>query len=151
MRTWEIEAREMIRDLVARYNAFGDGGRWDELLSLFNDTSELTVQGVGTFAGHAAMRALFTQAAAGAKEGEAPNRIWHHTSTHVIDFESQDSARGSCYYAVLGEAGLDHWGRYRDRYRRTDSSWLFSERQVSVNGRTPGGWADRNLSRMASS
>lgn len=151
MQTWEIEAREMIRDLVARYNAFGDRGRWDDLLSLFEGTSKLTVPGMGIFIGHEAMRTLFTGATGGAKEGEAPSRIWHHTSTHVIDFESQDSARGSCYYAVLDEAGLDHWGRYRDRYLRKDSSWLFSERQVSVDGRTPGGWADRNLSRMASS
>ena len=32
---WELEARESIRDIVARYNANGDSGRFDEVMVLF--------------------------------------------------------------------------------------------------------------------
>ena len=35
METWETAAREEIRELVARYTHWGDGGRIDELASLF--------------------------------------------------------------------------------------------------------------------
>ncbi|MET0627555.1 MAG: nuclear transport factor 2 family protein [Acidimicrobiia bacterium] len=32
---WELSAREEIRDLVARYNANGDTGRFPQVLELF--------------------------------------------------------------------------------------------------------------------
>ena len=35
MELWEIDAREQIRDLVARYNANGDSGRFAPMLALF--------------------------------------------------------------------------------------------------------------------
>ena len=35
MELWELVARESIRDLVARYNANGDSGRFDQVLELF--------------------------------------------------------------------------------------------------------------------
>jgi hypothetical protein len=38
-------------------------------------------------------------------------------------------------------AGLDHWGRYTDRFVRVDGTWLFAQRSVRVDGATPGGWA----------
>lgn len=145
MQAWELAAREAIRDLVARYNAFGDRGQWDSLLELFTEDAELQVRELGSFAGQAALRRLFTGAASGGSEEAAPSRIWHHTSTLVIDLEGRENARGACYYAVLGEAGLDHWGRYRDAYRRVGSAWRFAHRSVTVDGRVPGGWAERNL------
>ncbi len=37
MELWELVARESIRDLVARYNANGDAGRFDQVLALFAD------------------------------------------------------------------------------------------------------------------
>ena len=35
MELWELTARESIRDLVARYNANADTGRFDQVLELF--------------------------------------------------------------------------------------------------------------------
>ncbi len=37
--------------------------------------------------------------------------------------------------------GLDHWGRYTDRFERVDERWLFAHRAVRVDGATPDGWA----------
>ena len=34
MEMWELLARESIRDLVARYNANGDSGRFDPVLNI---------------------------------------------------------------------------------------------------------------------
>ena len=54
-------------------------------------------------------------------------------------------ADGRCYFSVLTPGGLDHWGRYRDRYRAVDGRWLFEERRIRVDAMVPGGWAERNL------
>jgi hypothetical protein len=44
------------------------------------------------------------------------------------------------------EHGVDHWGRYRDRFvpdrdNPSDDRWLFAYRYVKTDGTVPGGWA----------
>ena len=39
--TWELTAREQIRDLVAAYAHLADGGRFDALVALFADDGVL--------------------------------------------------------------------------------------------------------------
>ena len=39
---------------------------------------------------------------------------------------------------AVTERGPDHWGHYRDRLVRRDGRWLFAERHVRVDGRSPG-------------
>jgi len=136
--SWEWIARESIRDLVARYNANGDSGRFDPMLELFTDEAVLEVEG-RNLEGRAAIRSFFEGVAAG--DGPRVRLLRHFTATLQIDLENRSSARGRCYYQVLTEAGLDHWGRYVDRYRCEDGRWLFCHRSVSVDGVTPGGWA----------
>ena len=140
MEPWELAARESIRDLVARYNANGDSGRFDAMLELFAEDAVLEVP-ERTLQGRAAIRGFFEDVAAG--EGGLPRvRVLRHfTATLQIDLESEGEARGRCYYQVLTEAGLDHWGRYVDRYRGEGGRWLFAHRVVSVDGAIPGGWA----------
>jgi len=147
METVAAQAREAIRDLVARYNAYGDTGRFDELLELFTVEAWVEIPERGRYEGRNELRKLFTGAAQSASPGAKPERIAHHVSGLVVDLDTDDptSAKGSCYYAVLGQIGLDHWGRYRDIYRIEDRAWRFASRRVTVDGRVPGGWADRNL------
>jgi len=45
----------------------------------------------------------------------------------------------------LTPQGLDHWGRYHNRYAATDGGWRFTARSVRVNGMVDGGWAQQNL------
>jgi hypothetical protein len=159
---WELKAREQIRDLVARYNAYGDSGRFDEVLALFAKDATVEVKGYRTYCGREEIRELFT-GAAGAKRRDrspasptstptpspTPTPIWHHTSTLVIDLEDRALARGRCYFAVLTKAGLDHWGRYRDQYRAVEGGWLFAERRIRVDAMVPEGWADRNIGSLS--
>jgi uncharacterized protein (TIGR02246 family) len=144
----ELAAREEIRDLVARYNALGDSGRIEALAELFAEDAELEIEG-RAHAGRAAIRALFERAAEEARVGGAVRRLRHFTSTHAIDLLSEDRARGRCYYLVLTEAGLDHWGRYTDAYRVEAGRWRFTRRAVTVDGLVPGGWAERARARVA--
>jgi len=147
---WERAAREEIRELAARYNQAGDSGRFAEMLALFAEDARLDIEAAGppparpggSYRGRREIRALLEESAQA--EG-APQRLRHFTASHQIDFESPLRARGRAYFLVLTAQGLDHWGLYRDEYRRTapNAPWRFARRQVRVEGRTPGGWAAR--------
>ena len=126
---------EAIHDVLARYNFYGDSGRIDELLQLFADDAVL-VTDQATYDGRMQIRGLFESVV-----GPAPAQIRHFTATHVIDVDG-DRATARCYFQVLTARGLDHWGRYRDELTRVDGQWLFTRREVRVDGMTPGGWAD---------
>lgn len=139
MEPFELEARESIRDLVARYNANGDSGRFDAVLALFAEDATLELAD-GTHRGKAAIRAVFEGAAQRTGAGGAARFIRHFTATHQIDVLSEREARGRCYFAVLTDRGLDHWGRYVDEYRHCDGRWLFQRRKVTVDAAVLGGW-----------
>jgi uncharacterized protein (TIGR02246 family) len=152
MEPWELAARESIRDLVARYNASGDSGRFDETLALFTSDACVTILPDERYRGREEIRTLLTGAAkrTRASTGHAPVQrvrlIRHFTATHQIDIESRATAVGRCYYAVLTNVGLDHWGRYVDRYVCDEEQWRFSERTISIDGAVPGGWGERAVS-----
>lgn len=143
----EAAAREAIRDLVARYSALGDSGRLDALAELFCADAELEVEG-RVHRGRPELRELFERAAGEARAGAGIRLLRHHVSTHTIDLLAEDRARGRCYYLVLTEVGLDHWGRYADAYRAQGGIWRFERRAVTVDGATPGGWAERTRTRL---
>jgi ketosteroid isomerase-like protein len=141
LEAWELEAREAIRDLVARYNANGDAGRIAQMMQLFADDAVLSV-GERTHRGAAEIREMFERAAADTR-GRSGGLVRHFTATHQIDLIDPARARGRCYFQTLTEAGLDHWGRYLDEYARAGDRWLFAAREVRVDGRAPGSWAER--------
>jgi hypothetical protein len=142
MEPFELAAREGIRDLVARYNANGDAGRFDAMLALFAEDATLELPD-GVQQGKSAIRTLFEGVAkrTGGGAGQSARFIRHFTATHQIDVVSENEARGRCYFAVLTERGLDHWGRYVDEYRRVGGRWLFERRKVTVDAAVPGAWA----------
>ena len=137
----ELAAREAIRDLIARYNGYGDSGRLDELLALFTPDAVVVTDGT-TYDGRDAIRGLFRTAA-----GPTPSRIRHFTSTLRIDVAAPDRATARCYFEVLTDAGLDHWGSYRDEIVHADGAWRFARREVRVDGMAPGGWAEARRGR----
>jgi ketosteroid isomerase-like protein len=135
-----VPAREAIRDLIARYNLYGDSGRIDEMLELFLDDAVMAVDRT-TYQGRRGIRELMETSV-----GPAPQRVRHFTSTHVIDVAG-DTATARCYFQVLTEQGLDHWGRYRDELRRVDGHWRFVRRDVRVDGMIADGWAAQATAR----
>lgn len=145
MEPWELVARESVRDLVARYNANGDSGRFDPLLELFAEDAVMELPN-GRHEGKPAIRAMFKSVAEGTGEGgEARARfIRHFTATLQIDVQDEQNASSRCYYAVLTDQGLDHWGRYIDRYRHIDGRWRFIHRKVTLDAGVEGGWGDND-------
>lgn len=135
METWELAAREQIRELIARYNQYGDGGRYDQLVALFAPDGILQTDDE-TVAGAANLRRFFTRVA-----GPTPSYVRHFTATLQIDVASPTAARARSYYQVLTADGLDHWGRYADELAALDGSWMFARRRVRLDGMRPDGWA----------
>jgi SnoaL-like domain len=143
----DLLAREGIRDLVARYNSYSDTGRFEPLWELFAEDAVMETGDAGTeltvYPGREGIKRIFL----GAKErvNEQLDRpqstyIRHFTATHQIDLVDADNATGRCYFAVIIDNGLDHWGRYVDRYVRIDDSWKFAHRRVTIDGRNPDSW-----------
>ncbi|MFZ9083735.1 MAG: nuclear transport factor 2 family protein [Ilumatobacteraceae bacterium] len=132
-------AREQIRDLVARYNANGDTGRFAQVRALFADDAVMRIEPDQEFAGIEAIMTIFTGATSDTASSNLTH-VRHFTSTHQIDFDDASHATGRLYFAVLTDVGLDHWGRYVDRYVRSANGWLFAHRSVSVDG-----WAQNSL------
>lgn len=149
MEIWELIARESVRDCIARYNAHGDAGRMDEVLSVFSQDASIDMDGL-VFEGLEGMRAGFVEAGrhfvehartSGARRGDVVLR--HFTATTHITVRSQDAASASSYFFVLMAQGLDHWGSYHDQFERSGDDWHITRRRVVVEGRTPGSFAER--------
>jgi 3-phenylpropionate/cinnamic acid dioxygenase small subunit len=152
MELWELIARESIRDLVARYNANGDSGRFEEMLKVFADDASMELVAVdGTvrrYDGIDQVATIFTDTKAtwdasvsNAGSGDTINgtmprhHIRHFTATHQIDLVDESHARGRCYFVVVMPHGVDHWGRYVDEYGLRDGRWVITLRRALSDGR----------------
>ncbi len=139
MELWELVARESIRDLVARYNANADSGRFDQVLECFAPDAVMELDG-RPYRGRDEIRTIFTGAAEMVTSGPEPIMVRHHTSTLQIDVTGPDKATSRCYYQVLSGTGVDHWGRYLDRYGVVDGRWRFVHRREFLDGTVPESW-----------
>lgn len=136
MDLWELEARESIRDLVARYNANGDSGRFDQVMDCFATDAVMQAGDGNECRGTDEIRTIFTGARDNANWGDHAVYLRHMTATLQIDVVDRSRAKSRCYYAVITDIGLDHWGRYIDEYKTVDGVWKFAERRVTIDGRS---------------
>jgi hypothetical protein len=160
MELWELVARESIRDCIARYNANGDSGRIDEMVSVFAPDGVMET-GNGRYVGrdaiHAFMSSVVVRGRTDPDESTSesvvltPTQEWiargrvpfirHYTATTQIDVLSETRAKARSYYLFLTVHGLDHWGRYLDEFGVVDGEWLITKRTVTTEGVDPEGWA----------
>ncbi len=140
MELWELTARESVRDAIARYNANGDAGRYDDVVALFTPDAVMELAD-RQYRGHGEIRTIFTGAAASFAAQEGFTHLRHLTATLQIDVRSTTRVDARCYYAVVMGHGLDHWGRYIDQFELLDDRWLFSHRRVTTDGRANGSTA----------
>jgi hypothetical protein len=139
MRPDELAAREAVREAIARYAHAVDRGKFDVAAACFSEQGVLDIRDSGRAEGRAAISELF--AGAGRKLASTSTRAFvrHHVSSMSIEVDvTAGRANATSYFFVVTEIGPDHWGTYRDELMRDDASgdWLFSERNVTVEGRT---------------
>jgi hypothetical protein len=135
---------EAIRRLVATYVHRVDTGRIDDVIGLFVPDGVLEIVRQAVHTGQDEIRAMFARGVEHLAANEAVPRIRHHLTSHLIELESSEVARSSVYWlAVVGDAGIDHWGRYVDRLVRVDGTWRIAHRRIHLDGAVPGGWGAR--------
>ncbi|BBY81897.1 nuclear transport factor 2 family protein [Mycolicibacterium pulveris] len=141
MELWELCARERIRDTLARYNWSGDALRLDELAGTFCEDGELEVRGSTPARGRAGIVEFLGGAVAApnaAASASNVKRIVRHNVTNIRFTEvTPQQARVACYFTVLTEIGLDHYGRYRDVFVPVGDDWLIKHRFVSTDWSAP--------------
>jgi hypothetical protein len=141
MELWELVARERIRDTLARYNWSGDALRLGELAETFCEDGELALRGAEPVRGRAAIVELLGGVVAApdaTAHASGVKRIVRHNVTNIRFTEvSPQEARVSCYFTVLTEIGLDHYGRYRDVFMPVGGDWLIRHRFVSTDWSAP--------------
>ena len=141
MDLWELVARERIRDTLARYNWSGDSLRLDELAQSFCEDGRLELRGRESVRGRAAIVDLLGGAVAAphaAAQASGVKRIVRHNVTNIRFTEVRpDEARVVCYFTVVTEIGLDHYGRYRDVFVPVGDDWLIRHRFVSTDWSAP--------------
>ena len=157
MELWELAAREGVRDCIAKYNAYGDSGRLDEMIEVFAEDAVMEMDG-DAYTGRAAIRDIMTSSGRGfidfAKRAGTPRDaplVRHYTSTIVITVDSPTTAHAELYYVVLMFRGIDHWGRYVDDYVCVDGEWKIARRQEWMDGASQGGFGAEHMVRLGRS
>jgi SnoaL-like domain len=145
----ELVIREACRDAIAQYTHAGDRYMLEELAAAFCEDGTLETRGNPPVVGR---RAIIERLSGGRGTTDAeiraqarseqaaggPRRIVRHNITN-IQFEAitPTEARVNSYFTVFTEIGLDHMGRYRDRFVPVGEQWRIAHRFVSVDWYSP--------------
>src|ERR1700719_2668871 len=108
MEIWELEAREEIRETLARYNQYGDSGRFAEMAALFAADGVLEVRGERTIAGREELVAYFDGVKRDVLALSDVPMLRHYATNVTITVVSPDEATAASSFLVLSESGLDH-------------------------------------------
>jgi hypothetical protein len=135
---------ERVRRTVAAYTHLIDRGRIEELLELFEPDATLEIVGQARHEGTEAIGRLFGRGVEHLGATAEVPRIRHHLASQLIDVDSEVDARSSCYWtAIVGDRGVDHWGRYVDHLHLDGDRLRFRHRRIHLDGAVPGGWGAR--------
>jgi SnoaL-like domain len=146
----QLLVREAIRLALSRYTMAVDSGDFNALETVFHADASLSIQGGALIIGIAA---ILERLRGGSKTGAAfrGGRFQrHHITSSLIELIDADTARGEHYVLVITELGIDHSGRYVDRYVRQGDNWLIQARAASMEWARPDSRFVRWLGRPAS-
>jgi hypothetical protein len=152
--TWELIAREQIRDTLARYNWSGDAGRLDGLAETFCADGVLEIRGLEPLRGRAEIVAFLRGVTGNVASSadikalaKAPVKpiVRHNIANVLFTGLTPKEAQVCAYFTVVTGIGLDHFGRYRDVFVPDGDTWLIKHRKVSTD------WAaaDSTMARTA--
>jgi hypothetical protein len=133
----EAIAREQIRDVISRYNHAGDRGQLEELARCFAPDGVLDLKDVPPLEGRRAIEAHLGGVVTRLADATTRPVLRHHVSSIHIELTRSETATAASYFLVFTEVGLDHWGRYGDRFARMGVEWLITHRKVRIDGAAP--------------
>ena len=122
------EVAEGVRNTIAAYTQALDDGRVDDVVATFCPDGVVTIDGMGTYAGHVELRQAY--------EGWKPRGPQRHlvANTLVTDWNDDEAtAVSDVVFTAKGESGWAIFtvGRYEDTFHRVDDTWKFHRRAGS--------------------
>ena len=116
---------EGVRRALAAYTQELDDGRTDDIVATFCSDGVVEIPGMGTHAGHDALRAAYTK--------WKPRKPQRHLvlNTLVTDWNAHEAnAISDVVFLLQGDAGwaVQIVGRYRDALHNDDGTWRFHRR-----------------------
>jgi hypothetical protein len=133
MELWELEARESVRDTIASYTFAGDRRRLRDMAACFTEQGSMEINGAEPLVGRDVIAATLEQVLPSER---TPTHAHHHVSSIHFASVTPTAVETSSYFKVLTDCGLDHWGRYRDRFVPAEGRWLLESRRITVDGRS---------------
>jgi hypothetical protein len=133
MESWELVARELIRETIARYAHLVDRGLLDELVGLFTEDATLEAGDAPPARGRTAIRDVF--AGTGTRLAAATRPlIRHHVSNVLIEVDGTERAAASSYFVRLHGARPGPLGPLPGPLRSPGERWLFQHRRARADG-----------------
>ena len=128
-----LEAKDAIRELMARYAQALDACRFADVAAMFAPNGEWTTD-YGTAEGREAIESLLRSNVP--VKGEGPQR--KHFITNIIVTVENPAPGGSASavsdYLIIREAGKElipvMGGTYRDRFTHTSEGWRFARKEL---------------------
>jgi hypothetical protein len=133
----EMRAREAIRYTLELYNRNADSADYDRHCEVFQADAQMIVQNRSPLKG---VEAIVGAMKAGAeKRGASVSGCFqrHNLTTTMIEFTSKSEATVITYILVVTEIGLDHAGRYDDRFVKQGDRWLIARRRATMEWANP--------------
>jgi SnoaL-like domain len=133
----------VIEQLITRFNYFGDAGELQKIKPLLDEKMRYELPNGTKFDGAQATVDGLAEVAKKMDFGGAPDMpkyLRHHRTSSKIDIISETEAQADTYHLVLTDKGLDHWGRWQDRFVKRGDEWLFIERKVVTEGMSETSW-----------
>ncbi len=132
-----------IQQLIVSFTYFGDARVVERIAPHLSDQMRFELPDGTAFEGKAAvvdgLVGLIATLNLGGDASGVPRYLRHHATSSRVVVDGA-SAEADTYFLVLTDRGLDHWGRWHDRFAHDGERWRFAERRVVVEGMAPESW-----------
>jgi len=123
--TVDASVAAAVQTAIAAYSQALDTGRVDDVVELFWPDAVAEIAGVGTFEGHDAIRAGYTNF--------VPTQPQLHLAANTVITSSTEDEATAVSNLAFFQRGESGWavrlvGRYDDTLRRHDGEWRFQRR-----------------------
>lgn len=126
----DLEEKDSIREIMARYCFYTDTGQSEEYADLFTDDCDWDGGPFGRCVGKAALLAMHKSS------GDSATKL-RHVNTNVIITVNGNEAQAISYVAVLGvgeqSPTVFFAGSYLDRFVKQGGRWLFKTRRIATD------------------
>jgi hypothetical protein len=126
-------AIEQIRATVVRYAWSVDAADYVAMARCFTPEGKLHVTSKMTLNGRRDIAETLGTRALARGHGGGGKKFQRHNVANIDVELDGEQARVRSYFTVFTEIGLDHLGRYEDRFVKIDDEWLIDDRVARLD------------------